>query len=725
MVSSDDERGNEKIGNCMKLKKYLSLPYRAIKKFSIARFLSIFVYLKNEGLEGTKKRFLESIYGTDLYRKELVIKNVKKIEKIEDCKKLVFPEIDSPEVSVIIPVYNEFSFTYHCLKSILDAGDKTPYEIIIADDCSNDLTTEILSVVKNIKVINTEENVKFLRNCNNAAKYAKGKYIFFLNNDTQVQSDWLDSQVRLMEQNPDIGMTGSKLIYADGRLQEAGGIIWKDGVAWNYGNRQDPYAPEYNYVKEVDYISGAAIMVRSEIWKKIGGFDERYVPAYCEDSDLAFEVRKEGFRVVYQPLSVVIHFEGISNGTNVQEGIKKYQVENTNKLYLKWKDQLESKDVCQKAVFQYRERSQNKKIILFIDHYVPTVDCDAGSKTVYEFLKMFTKKGYVVKFVGDNFYQKEPYTTMLQQLGVEVLCGNYYKEHIFDWIKQNKEMIDFAFLNRPHIAIKYIDFLRDNTNIKIIYYGHDLHFLRFRREYELTGDSSKLKESEKWYETEMYLMHNAAISYYPSVVEENEIKRIDDTIKVKAITAYAYDEFREDISYDFKDKEGILFVGGFVHKPNQDAVMWFVENIYPQIRIKKEIPFTIVGSYPTNTIRSLDGKNGIRVEGFVSDERLSELYQKNRIVVVPLRYGAGVKGKVVEAIYNGVPIVTTSVGAEGISDLEQIASICDSEEEFSNEVIRLYEDLDELKIRAMKSQKFVKKYYSMDTVWHIMQTDFE
>ena len=90
-----------------------------------------------------------------------------------------------------------------------------------------------------------------------------------------------------------------------------------------------------------------------------------------------------------------------------------------------------------------------------------------------------------------------------------------------------------------------------------------------------------------------------------------------------------------------------------------------------------------------------------------------------------MRYGAGVKGKVVEAIYNGVPIVTTSVGAEGISDLEQIASICDSEEEFSNEVIRLYEDLDELKIRAMKSQKFVKKYYSMDTVWHIMQTDFE
>lgn len=709
----------------MKLKQYLTLPYRAIKKFSIARFLSIFVYLKNEGWESTKKRFLESIYGTDLYRKELVIQHIKNIEKIEDCKELVFPKFDSPEVSVIIPVYNEFSFTYNCLRSILEAGDKSSYEIIVADDCSNDLTMQILSIVKNIKVVKTEKNEKFLGNCNNAAKVAEGKYIFFLNNDTQVQSDWLDAQVRLMHKNPDIGMTGSKLIYADGRLQEAGGIIWKDGVAWNYGNRQDPYAPEYNYVKEVDYISGAAIMIRTELWKKIGGFDERYAPAYCEDSDLAFEVRKAGFRVVYQPLSVVVHFEGVSNGTDTKEGIKKYQVENSYKLYEKWKNELENKEVSQNKAFQYRERSQNKKIILFIDHYVPTVDCDAGSKTVYEFLKMFTQKGYIVKFIGDNFYQKEPYTTMLQQLGIEVLCGNYYKEHIFEWIENHKDVIDFAFLNRPHISIKYIDFLREHTEIKIIYYGHDLHFLRFRREYELTGDVSKLKESEKWYETELYLMRNADISYYPSIIEKEEINKIDATINIKAITAYAYDKFRDDLTYDFEKKSGMLFVGGFVHKPNQDAIMWFVEKIYPKIRMKKNIPFTIIGSYPTSAIRALDGKDGIKVKGFVSDEELSAIYQENRIVVVPLRYGAGVKGKVVEALYNGIPIVTTSVGAEGINGLDKIASICDNEEMFADEVVRLYDDVEELQKKSRETQIFVKENFSVETVWRIIQSDFE
>src|SRR5699024_4776423 len=157
--------------------------------------------------------------------------------------------------------------------------------------------------------------------------------ILFLNNDTQVTEGWLSSLVKLIESDSTIGMVGSKLVYPDGRLQEAGGIIWSDGSGWNYGRMDDPDKPEYNYVKDVDYISGASIMIRRELWEQIGGFDVRYTPAYCEDADLAFEVRKAGYRVVYQPLSKVIHFEGVSNGTDVNgTGLKRYQVENFKKL---------------------------------------------------------------------------------------------------------------------------------------------------------------------------------------------------------------------------------------------------------------------------------------------------------------------------------------------------------------------------------------------------------
>ena len=197
------------------------------------------------------------------------------------------------------------------------------------------------------------------------------------------------------------------------------------------------------------------------------------------------EVRKAGYRVVYQPLSKVIHFEGVSNGTDVNgTGLKRYQVENSEKLKEKWAEEFKKQCVNtgNPNPFRARERSQGKKIILVVDHYVPTFDRDAGSKTTYQYLKMFLKKGYVVKFLGDNFLHEEPYTTTLLQMGIEVLYGDTYAAGIWDWLKTNGDEISFAYLNRPHIATKYVDFIKDYTNMKVIYYGHDLHFLRLGRD---------------------------------------------------------------------------------------------------------------------------------------------------------------------------------------------------------------------------------------------------
>ena len=224
--------------------------------------------------------------------------------------KLIFPKADSPEVSIVIPVYNQIHYTYLCLASILEHTKDVSYEIVIADDVSGDATEHLGEFAEGITICRNETNQGFLRNCNHAAKSARGRYIMFLNNDTQVTEGWLSSLVTLIQSDDSIGMVGSKLVYPDGRLQEAGGIIWSDGSGWNYGRLDNPDKAEYNYVKDVDYISGAAILLSAELWNRIGGFDERFAPAYCEDSDLAFEVRKAGYRVVYQPLSKVIHFEG-------------------------------------------------------------------------------------------------------------------------------------------------------------------------------------------------------------------------------------------------------------------------------------------------------------------------------------------------------------------------------------------------------------------------------
>lgn len=642
--------------------------------------------------------------------------------------KLKFPHFENPTVSIVIPVYNQIHYTYACLVSILENTPDVTYEVIIADDVSSDATKELNLYAENIVICRNQTNQGFLRNCNNAAKSARGKYVMFLNNDTQVTPGWLSSLVKLIESDPTIGMVGSKLVYPDGRLQEAGGIIWSDGSGWNYGRLDDPDKAEYNYVKDVDYISGAAILLSTDLWKQLGGFDDHFAPAYCEDSDLAFQVRAAGKRVVYQPLSKVIHFEGVSNGTDVNgTGLKRYQVENSKKLKEKWAEEFKKQSVNtgNPNPFRARERSQRKPVILVVDHYVPTFDKDAGSKTTYQYLKMFIQKGYVVKFLGDNFLHEEPYSTELQQMGVEILYGPEYQAGIWDWIMKNKDEIDFAYLNRPHIATKYVDFIKQNTDIKIIYYGHDLHFLREYREYELTGDIQKKRDSDYWKSIEFTLMEKAEVAYYPSYVEEEAIHAIKPEINVKAITAYVYEKFLEDIDMDFAKREGLLFVGGFAHPPNADAVLWFAKEIFPLIWEKIQVPFYIVGSKVTEEIKALEQPgNGIVVKGFVSEEELAELYAKCRIVVVPLRYGAGVKGKVVEAIYNGSAIVTTSIGAEGIAQAERVMQIADEPAEFAAKVVDLYNDPAQCEAMCMETQKFIRDYFSVDAAWSVIEEDF-
>lgn len=220
-----------------------------------------------------------------------------------------------------------------------------------------------------------------------------------------------------------------------------------------------------------------------------------------------------------------------------------------------------------------------------VDHYVPTYDMDAGSKSVFAYIKLFLNQGYNVKFIGDNFYQSEPYTTTLQQLGVEVLYGPYYAQYWQEWIKENSKSFDYIFLNRPHISIKYIDFVKENTNAKVIYYGHDLTFLRLAREAETIGEKDFLDESKKWKKIEFSLMKKADMAYYPSEVEIDIIHDYDKKINAKAIPLYLFDDIA-NADYSANNREDLIFVGGFAHRPNIDAVEWMAKEIMPLLRKK-------------------------------------------------------------------------------------------------------------------------------------------
>ncbi|MFF2480878.1 glycosyltransferase [Paenibacillus sp. NPDC058071] len=644
--------------------------------------------------------------------------------KPENYTKLIFEEHETPLVSIVIPVYNQFDYTYACLQSILTNTQGIAYEVIIADDMSTDETVNIGQYADNINVVRDGENRGFLLNCNNAAKQAKGKYIFFLNNDTNVQSNWLDHLLSVIESDPTTGMVGSKLIYPDGRQQEAGGIIWSDASGWNYGRLDDPEKPEYNYVKEADYISGAAILIRTSLWIELGGFDERYVPAYFEDTDLAFAVRALGYKVLLQPKSVIVHFEGISHGTDTGSGIKSYQVKNKEKFLEKWKIELEKNQFANaEHVFLARDRSRNKKTIVVVDHYVPHYDKDAGGRCTHLYMKLMVSLGYRVIFIGDNFFQHEPYTSELQQIGIEVLYGNSYAKNIHQWIKTNGEYIDYVYLNRPHISIKYIDSFKKNTQAKIIYFGHDLHYLRELRNYELTRNPALLKSSEEWKEIEFKLFSLADVIHVVGSFEQQVLQKLIPDKPIRNIPLFPYNGLYDRSTNDFADRKHLLFVGGFNHKPNYDGILWFIENVLPAI--KREIPdikLFIVGSNPPNDLLEQQSSN-IIVTGFVSDEELEHYYNSCRVVIVPLRFGAGVKGKVIEALYYQVPIVTTAIGAEGLEISEGIMTVCDSETEFANAVVKKYNDELEWKTNANASRQFINEFFTVDAAKEILSLD--
>lgn len=681
------------------------------------------LFVSEASTENLDSRLAEKAECCEEGKTDVELFPVNEQDTFAEIPKLVFQKEEKPIVSIIIPAYNQFEYTYNCLRSILMNTDNVPYEVIVADDCSSDLTSDIEKFVEGISVIHNKENLMFIKNCNHAAKIARGKDIVFLNNDTQVQLNWLYPLVKCMDSHKEAGIVGSKLVYPDGSLQEAGSIIWNNANVWNYGWGKNPDFLEYNYIREVDYISGAAIMISRKLWNDIGGFDERYVPAYYEDADLAFEVRKRGKKVLYQPDSVVVHFEGVSNGKKLDEGIKKYQLINQERFLEKWKSEIKERQYPEgENVLAASERKQGRRTVLFVSEHIPTYDRDAGSRTLDFYIQEFIRRGYIVKFIPNDLAGKEPYTHRLEQMGVEVFRGKLQQNAVVNWIYVNHKMIDYAFLNYPCASMRYIDIF-NNLGIPVMYYGVDLHYLRLQREYELTGNESTAEESKIFYEKEAYLIKHADVVYYPSQVEVEIVKKEFHRDDAKQLMINIYDMDSISNEYDPGERKGIMFIGGYQHMPNVDAVLWFSHKIFPKVYRELKDCFYIAGANMSADINNIK-IDGTKVIGALTDEELEEMYCSVKMIVVPLRYGAGIKGKVIEAMYHGIPVVTTSIGIEGIPNEDNAVKIAGGEDDFADAVIELYRSDKELMRMSKASQEIIRRYYSREAAWNNIAADF-
>ena len=593
---------------------------------------------------------------------------------------------EHPDVSIVVPAYGQPLVTFTCLASIA-RHTQGAFEVIVLDDASPEPLADALSCVSGVRFERNGRNLGFLGTCNRAATLARGTMLVLLNNDTIVTEGWLDALVDVFARHPNAGVVGAKLVYPDGRLQEAGGIVWRDGSAWNLGRNEDPQRPEYDYLREADYCSGACIAIPRALWNAVGGFDTRYAPAYYEDTDLAFAVRAAGRKVFYQPRATVVHFEGVTSGTDVTQGIKRHQAVNHARFAAKWATALAAHEPNGVRAEWARDRWASRRMLV-IDACMLRPDQDSGSLRMQSLLELATSLGCKVTFVADNLEYEEPYVRALQQRGIEVSFHPYVRS-IPELLTRRGREFDVVMLSRHYVVARHIDSVRRMApNARVVFDTVDLHFLREERLAALGGGKAAAASVRARRDEELALIAKADVTLVVSQAEQAMLRELAPAADVRLLSNVH--ELSPSVA-PFDQRRGLVFIGGFQHPPNVDAVLWYAREVLPIVRRRLPgVKTYVIGSQVPAVIKTL-GADDFVVLGHVPD--IDPYFSGCRVSISPLRYGAGVKGKVNLAMSYGLPVVATPASVEGmhLTDGEDVLVAGDAEA-FAAAVQRVYED---------------------------------
>lgn len=572
---------------------------------------------------------------------------------------IAFPVVEAPKVSVIIPAHNKIGVTYYGLCALLAAHNETSFEVILVDDASTDETAEIETIVSGITVIRNTEPQRFIRACNAGAAAARGEYVVLLNNDTEVTTGWLDALCDAFTRFDTVGLVGSKLLYPDGTLQDAGGIIWGSGNPWNYGNRANPWEPRFCYARQADYLSGAAMMTTKAIWDEVGGLSDYLEPMYFEDTDFAFKLREAGYTTWFVPSSIIYHFEGMTSGTDTKSGFKSYQEINRPKFKRRWARDYAGFGREGHEPDLEKDRGIAGRV-LFIDYTTPHEDRDAGSYAAHREIELVQSLGYKVTFLPQNLAHLGSLTDILQNNGVEVITAPFYLS-VAEFLEKRAAEFDAVYITRYYVAQDSIAHVRRaNPKARIILNNADLHFLRELRAAMSENDPSRLAAMAKVRDEELEMMRAADLVLSYNEVEHAVIASHTDG-KVRVMTCPWVVDIPPTVP-PLKGRRGLSFLGSFRHHPNAEGALWFATHVMPRLS-GVGAHLSIYGSNLSPEIAALKS-DWVDPVGFVAD--VADAYDHHRIFVAPLLSGAGIKGKVLGALAHGIPCVLSPVAAEGI-----------------------------------------------------------
>ncbi|HST46097.1 MAG TPA: glycosyltransferase [Luteimonas sp.] len=619
------------------------------------------------------------------------------------------PTSAAPRASIVIPVYGQFAHTLACLRAIAAHPPTAAFEVIVVDDGSGDDTPANLPRVAGIAYVRRAANGGFIAACNDGAARARGEVLVFLNNDTVPQAGWLDAMLATFDARPDAGLVGAQLVYPDGRLQEAGGVVFRDGHAWNYGRNESPDDPRYSYLRDADYVSGAAIAIPRALFLALGGFDARYAPAYYEDTDLAFAVRAAGRRVLYQPAARVVHDEGATSGVDLDSGPKAAQVRNRLVFASHRADALAAHGGA--AIPTPASLHRHQRSVLVIDSLTPAADRDSASLRLVNLMQMLLEAGAHVVFWPADRAHAGPCTDALRRMGVETWAAPFAPRAAV-WLAEHGARFDVVMVCRHYVAAEFLPLLRRHApRARVVFDTIDLHHLREARAAEVADDDALRRSAARTRASELAVIAAADLTLVVSAAEQALLQAALPAARVQVLSNL---HRVHGAGRPFEARRDIVFVGGFRHPPNVDAVAWFVEHVFPAIRMQlPDITLHCIGADVPQRIAAYARRPGVVVHGHVPD--LAPYMDGCRVAVAPLRFGAGVKGKVNLSMAHGQPVVATTCAVEGMHlQAGHDVLVADDAGAFAEAVLRLHGDAALWNRLAVAGLANVAAHFSMD-----------